>query len=175
MAGLLLSVAFWRSRWPAITASAVLVAYVGFQYVQKQNAIDFGEQYAREQSLREVEIAARIRRPPSAFNWTVFVSDQEMHRYAHINLIRREPRRYQPGDGFIARIDSPLSPARPGGVDNKDSLWRGAGVRAWKRSLECAGTRLLPLVRRRACVRRRYGKFDVRMVHRFAVFDTGSR
>jgi inner membrane protein len=47
VAGLLLSVAFWRSRWPAITASAVLVAYVGFQYVQKQNAIDFGEQYAR--------------------------------------------------------------------------------------------------------------------------------
>ena len=109
VAGLVLSVAFWRSRWPAITASAVLVAYVGFQYVQKQNAIDFGEQYAREQSLREVKVTA-YPRPPTAFNWTVFVSDDEVHRYAHINLTRREPRRYQPGDGFIARIDSPYLP-----------------------------------------------------------------
>ena len=107
--GLLLSVAFWRSRWPAIVASGVLVAYVGFQAVQKQNAIDFGEQYAREQSLREVKVEA-YPRPPTAFNWTVFVSDDEVHRYAHINLIRREPRSYQPGDGFIARIDSPYRP-----------------------------------------------------------------
>ena len=109
VAGLLLSVAFWRSRWPAITASTVLVAYVGFQYVQKQNAINFGEQYALEQSLREVKVTA-YPRPPTAFNWTVFVSDDEMHRYAHINLVRREPRHYRPGDGFIARIDSPYLP-----------------------------------------------------------------
>jgi inner membrane protein len=46
----------------------------------------------------------------SPFNWTVFVSDDETHRYAHVNLVRKEPRRYQPGDGFIARIDSPYLP-----------------------------------------------------------------
>src|SRR6185436_16086191 len=28
----------------------------------------------------------------------------------HINLVREEPKRYQPGDGFIARIDSPYLP-----------------------------------------------------------------
>ena len=109
VAGLLLSVAFWKSRWPALAASATLIAYVGFQYVQQQNAIDFGEQYAREQSYREVKVTA-YPRPPSAFNWTVFVSDDETHRYANVNLVRREPLRYQPGDGFIARIDSPYLP-----------------------------------------------------------------
>ena len=49
-------------------------------------------------------------RPLSPFNWTVFVSDDEAHRYAHVNLVRKEPRRYQPGDGFIARLDSPYLP-----------------------------------------------------------------
>ena len=109
VAGLLLSVVFWKSRWPATAASAALVAYVGFQYVQQQNAIDFGEQYAHEQGLREARVAA-YPRPPTAFNWTVFVSDDEAHHYAHVNLVRREPRYYQPGDGFVARIDSPYLP-----------------------------------------------------------------
>ena len=46
----------------------------------------------------------------SPFNWTVFVSDEQTHRFAHVNLVRKEPRRYQPGDGFVARIDSPYLP-----------------------------------------------------------------
>ena len=134
VAGLLLSVAFWRSRWPAITASTVLVAYVGFQYMQKQNAINFGEQYALEQSLSEVKVTA-YPRPPTAFNWTVFVSDDEVHRYAHINLIRREPRRYQPGDGFIARIDSPYLPLDQAAWTTKTRYGQlpvdGLGKEAW--------------------------------------------
>src|SRR5204862_6770 len=44
------------------------------------------------------------------FNWTVFVSDDEAHEFAYINLVRKVPRRYQPGDGFIARVDSPYLP-----------------------------------------------------------------
>jgi inner membrane protein len=50
-------------------------------------------------------------RPVSPFNWTVFVSDDEAHRFAHVNLVRREARPYRPGDGFIAKIDSPYLPA----------------------------------------------------------------
>jgi inner membrane protein len=46
----------------------------------------------------------------SPFNWTVFVSDDEAHRFAHVNLVRKRPRRYTPGDGFVARIDSPYLP-----------------------------------------------------------------
>jgi len=40
----------------------------------------------------------------------VFVSDDEAHRFAHVNLVRKEARRFQPGDGFIARVDSPYLP-----------------------------------------------------------------
>jgi inner membrane protein len=46
----------------------------------------------------------------SPYNWTVFVSDESTHRFAHINLNRQEAKPYQPGDGFIARIDSPYLP-----------------------------------------------------------------
>src|SRR5207245_93719 len=49
------------------------------------------------------------------FNWTVFVSDAEAHRFAHVNLIREQVRSYSPGEGFIAMLDSvyqPLSAAR---------------------------------------------------------------
>ena len=47
VAGLVASAALRRSRWPAVAASAVLLAYVGFQYLQKEKAIEFGERYAR--------------------------------------------------------------------------------------------------------------------------------
>jgi len=49
-------------------------------------------------------------RPVSPFNWTVFVSDDEAHEFAHINLVRKVARRYQPGDGFIARLQAPYLP-----------------------------------------------------------------
>lgn len=109
LAGLLLSIAFRKTRAPAIVASAVLAGYVGFQYVQKQKAIDFGEAYARAQGLQAAVVTAHAK-PVSPFNWTVFVSDERAHRFAHVNLVRREPRPYRPGDGFIARIDSPYLP-----------------------------------------------------------------
>ena len=109
LAGLVLSIIFRRTRLPAVAASAVLAGYVGFQYVQKQEAIDFGEAYAAAHGLKGALVTAHPR-PVSPFNWTVFVSDPNLHRFAHVNLVRREPRRYEPGDGFIARIDSPYLP-----------------------------------------------------------------
>jgi inner membrane protein len=56
-----------------------------------------------------VKISAQPK-PVSPFNWTVFVTSEREHRFAHVNLVRREPRRYQPGDGFIASVDSPYLP-----------------------------------------------------------------
>jgi inner membrane protein len=109
LAGLLLSILFRKSRWPAIAASVILAGYVGFQYVQKGKALDFGEAYARTQGMRDVKVTAHPR-PVSPFNWTVFASSENEHRFAHVNLVRREPRPYQPGDGFIARVDSPYLP-----------------------------------------------------------------
>jgi inner membrane protein len=109
VAGLIASAIAWRSRLPAIAALAVLAGYVGYQFVQRQHALEFAREYADAHGLTSARVDAQPR-PVWPFNWTVFVSDDERHRFAHINLVRREPRPYQPGDGFIARIDSPYLP-----------------------------------------------------------------
>ena len=109
VAGLLLCLIFRKTRWPAVAASVVLVGYVGFQYLQKQRAMEFGSEYAKTMTLRNALVTVHPR-PVSPFNWTVFVSDDEAHRFAHVNLVRKEPRHYAPGDGFIARVDSPYLP-----------------------------------------------------------------
>src|SRR5690606_6828074 len=107
--GLVASRLFRRTRWPAVAASLVLVGYVGFQYLQKQKALAFGEQYARAQGLEDAVVSAQPR-PVSAFNWTVFVSDEREHRFAHVDVARREPRRLGPDAGFLARLDEPYLP-----------------------------------------------------------------
>jgi inner membrane protein len=103
--GLIVCAIAYRSRWPAIAALAVLVAYVGAQFVLRQHALEFAASHARPGTHIDAQP-----RPVSPFNWTVFVSDDEAHEFAHINLVRLEPKRYQPGDGFFARIDSPYLP-----------------------------------------------------------------
>jgi inner membrane protein len=103
--GLIASAIARRVRWPAVGALAVLVTYVGFQYLQKERALEFAAKHARPGS--QIDAQAR---PVSPFNWTVFVSDENAHEFAHVNLVRTESRRYQPGDGFIARVDSAYLP-----------------------------------------------------------------
>jgi inner membrane protein len=51
VAGLLLSLVFRRTRVPAIAASAALAGYVGFQYIQKQHALELGQQHAASLGL----------------------------------------------------------------------------------------------------------------------------
>lgn len=109
VAGLAASAMLARKRWPAVAASAVLVGYVGFQYLQKEKALEVGKAYASAQGLKDTTVAAHPR-PVSPFNWTVFVSDAEAHRFTHVNLVRETPRSTRPGDGFIARIDSVYQP-----------------------------------------------------------------
>ena len=109
VAGLVASVFLPKFRAPSVAALALLAGYVGFQYLQKEKALEFGAEYAKTRAMRDARISAQPR-PPTPFNWTVFVSDDEAHRFSHINLVRTETKRYQPGDGFIARIDSPYLP-----------------------------------------------------------------
>ncbi len=71
--------------------------------------MEFADQYAKTRGLSGARVTAHPR-PVSPFNWTVFVSDDELHRFAHINLARKEPRPYRPGDGFIARLQAPYLP-----------------------------------------------------------------
>jgi inner membrane protein len=105
VAGLVASALVYRSRWPAVAALVVLVGYVGFQYLQREQALEFAKRHAWPGAVVDAQP-----RPVSSFNWTVFVSDDERHEFAHINLVRTEARRYTPGDGFIARVDSPYLP-----------------------------------------------------------------
>jgi inner membrane protein len=109
VAGLVAGAMLYRTRWPAVAASAVLVGYVGFQYLQKEKALAVGEAYASARGIEGATVAVHPR-PVSPFNWTVFVSDAEAHRLTHVNLVRETPRTYRPGDGFIARIDSAYQP-----------------------------------------------------------------
>ena len=109
VAGLAVSAALRRSRWPAVAGCALLAGYVGFQYLQKEKAIGFGERYARDQRLQGASVNVQPR-PVSPFNWTVFVSDADAHRFAHVNLAREAPRAYRESDGFIARLDSAYEP-----------------------------------------------------------------
>jgi inner membrane protein len=109
LAGLLGSAFTAKTRVPAVVASLALAGYVGFQYLQKEKALGFARQYATEKGLTTARIEAHPR-PVSPFNWTVFVSDDEVHRFAHINLVRDAVKTYREGDGFIARIDAPYRP-----------------------------------------------------------------
>jgi inner membrane protein len=109
VAGLIASAFFRKVKIPSVAALALLVGYIGFQYVQKEKALEFGVEYAKTRAMKDARITA-YPRPVSPFNWTVFVSDDDAHRFSHINLVRTEAKRYQPGDGFIARIDSPYLP-----------------------------------------------------------------
>ena len=109
VAGLLVSIVFRNSRAVSLGALGVLVAYVGFQYAQKERALDFAARYVAQKGMQRMSLDAQPR-PVSPFNWTVFASDERAHRFAHINLEREEPKRYQPGDGFVARVDSPYLP-----------------------------------------------------------------
>ncbi len=113
-AGLVASALWRRTRVPALVASVVLSGYVGMQWILKQQALEFGARYAQANGLGAAHITA-YPRPVSPFNWTVYASDAQTHRFAHVNLMRDAPRIDAPDAGFIARLDAaylPLDAAR---------------------------------------------------------------
>lgn len=131
LAGLVASAVMYRSRMPAVAAGAVLVAYVGFQYAQRQEALAFGAEYARSLGLQSTRIEAHPK-PVSPFNWTVFVSTPTQHHFAHVNLVRTEARRYQAGDGFVARLDAPYLPLAQARWETRSRFGRSKEVEeAW--------------------------------------------
>jgi inner membrane protein len=109
LAGLLFSIFLRKTKIPSIAASIALCTYVGFQHVQKQRAIEFGLQYAQGRGLAGADIEAHPR-AVSPYNWTVFVSGEREHHFAHVNLVRESPRQFQPGDGFVAKLDAAYRP-----------------------------------------------------------------
>ena len=113
-AGLVASLLWRHTRVPALAAGVALAGYVGMQWMLKQQALEFGERYALAQGLSAARVEA-YPRPVSPFNWTVYVSDAQSHRFAHVNLLRKAPRDGRSDAGFIAQMDAaylPLDAAR---------------------------------------------------------------
>ena len=109
IAGLLLSLVWRLSRVPAVAGLVVLVGYVGLQSVLLQQAVDFGQRYAKAEGIPQARVTA-MPRPVSPFNWMVVVEDDKRYQYSHINLIRKEV--LQAGDdaGFIAKLNAVYRP-----------------------------------------------------------------
>ncbi|HKU72198.1 MAG TPA: metal-dependent hydrolase, partial [Burkholderiales bacterium] len=109
VAGLAASLAWRKSALPAIAGLAVLCGYVAFQEVQQENAIDWGEAYARSAGMKDAVVTAQAR-PVSPFNWMVIVRSGETIRYSLVNLVRREPLTVAPESGFFRRLDAVYLP-----------------------------------------------------------------
>lgn len=107
----LLAALVWRtSRTPAAVGFAVLAGYVAFQWFLQQQAIEFGEHYARASGLRAATVSA-VPRPVSPFNWTVIVTEDGRYHYAHVNVARKMPRPAPRADAnLLARLDAPYRP-----------------------------------------------------------------
>jgi len=131
--GLLFSILFRKTRIPSIAASLALVGYVCFQAFQKEKALDFGREYARSRNIAGATVAAHPR-AVSPYNWTVFVSNEREHQFAHVNLERDTVRSFVPGDGFIARLDGAFRPLAQAQwqVRSRYGSWEGATAPAAK-------------------------------------------
>ena len=132
VAGLAAAALFRRTRLPAVAASVLLAAYVGLQWVQKQRAEEIGRQYAAARGLAGAAVHA-LPRPVSPFNWTVFVSDETAHHFAHLNLVRSEPRALAPDDGFVARLDAAYLPVAQARWETRSRFGESAATRALAR------------------------------------------
>jgi len=111
----LVAALIWRSRrLPAIAATALLLAYIGAQGVLKFKAEEFGDRYAATAGLAHAQVTVQPQ-PLSPLNWMVFVSDDAAHRFARVNLLRKEPLPEASDAGFLARVAAayrPLDAAR---------------------------------------------------------------
>jgi len=172
VAGLVASGLVRRARWPAAAALVVLAGYVGFQYAQKQEATEFGGRYAREHGLRGASVNAQPR-PVSPFNWTVFVSDAEVHRFADVNLVRETPPGYREGDGYIAMLDSVYQPLASARWETRRATAEARRAHSRAEAWNFSGDGGLSLVRRSSRLRRNQRKIGLRVVRRSAVHAGG--
>lgn len=110
LSGLLASLLWRRSRLPAVTALVLLAAYVGLQYANMREAVDFGERAVREFGLGPARKVSALPRPVSPFNWMVILEYEDGYRYSHVNLRRQTVLEAGPEAGFIKKLDSAYRP-----------------------------------------------------------------
>ncbi len=102
---------YWKgSRRAAIIASLILFSYVGLQALWRSQALDFGEQYAREKGITAAQVSVQPA-AVSPLNWMVMVEKDGDYRYAFVNLKRQEIAADPgPEGGFFAKLDAPFNP-----------------------------------------------------------------
>jgi len=135
LAGLIAAWIVRDSRWPAVLGLVVLCGYVGFQWMQRERAIEVGEAYARERGIGTYEVSA-LPRPVSPFNWMVIVAEPDRYHYAFVNLRRSEMPALAADAGFIARLDAHYLPVAAARWDQTARYGEGddrmLGEEAWK-------------------------------------------
>lgn len=109
VAGLAGSALWRRSRIPAATALALVVAWIGVGALGRGEAIAAARTWAAANKVPVVEVDAAPR-PASPFNWTAIVFDGEQYHYAHLNTRRSEILAAGPDDNFIRRFSAPYRP-----------------------------------------------------------------
>ena len=110
VAGLLASLAWRRSRVPALAAALTLAGYVAFQATLKEEAERYAGGYAASLGLADARIVVHPR-PVSPFNWTAFVMHGDAIAFSHVNLRRRDVPPVPPTDaGLFARLDAAYHP-----------------------------------------------------------------
>ncbi len=109
LAGLAASLWWKDTRVPAVTALAVLGAYIGLQAVLHQRAVSFGAHEAARQDWKSVEVSA-IPQPFSPFHWMVVSQDARTYRLAYIDLLGLEPAALSPDAGWLRRVAASYRP-----------------------------------------------------------------
>jgi len=104
-----------KKRTPAVTALAVLAAYVGLQAGLHARALEAGREYARAQRLAGAEVHA-LPQPLTPFNWKIIVERGDDYHEAFVNLWRtQEPRPPADGDALLRRIAAGYRPVAAAG------------------------------------------------------------
>jgi inner membrane protein len=110
LAGLFASIAWKQSRVPAVMACIALLGYLGLQAHWRAQAIDVGEQHAREAGISGATVTVQPG-PVLPTNWMVVVEKEGHYQHAYVNLTRREILAEPGPEGaFIARLNAPFNP-----------------------------------------------------------------
>lgn len=109
VAGLLASLAWRRTRAPAIAGLVALAGYVAFQAVQRERAFEAGVAHARAIGLANARVDAQPR-PLSPFHWLIVVEDGDRLESAQVSLVREAPVVAAADAGFFARLWAPYDP-----------------------------------------------------------------
>lgn len=110
IAGLIFSALSQKDRTLATAFLAALVAYVGFQALLHERAVDIGKAHAAAREMAGASVTA-LPQPLSPFNWKIIVAYSEGYEETRVSLARsRAPENLEPDAGVLRRISAGYPP-----------------------------------------------------------------